>query len=100
MNSANTDLYNKFVFYYDNDISSSFNILYKYFPNLKCSYEDWCLFCFKNSSEYHNKTVYPNHTKFRYLYDYYNDYYNEDLENKYISTNYYDNYYDDDYDNY
>ena len=100
MNSVNTDLYNKFVFYYDNDISSSFNILYKYFPNLKCSYEDWCLFCFKNSSEYHNKTVYPNHTKFRYLYDYYNDYYNEDLENKYISTNYYNNYYDDDDYNY
>lgn len=77
---VNSDLYNKYVFYYDNEILNSYKILYNYFPNLTCSYEEWCLFCFKNSSVYHNKTIYPNQIKFKYLYDYYNDYFNNDSE--------------------
>ena len=95
MGFTDSSFYNKYVFYYKNDLITSFNILCNYFPNLNCSFEDWCAFCFKNSSESHNNSIYTNRMKFKYLYDYYNDYCNKESEyddeySEYDVNKYYD----------
>ena len=75
------DLLSKYKFYYNTELTNSYCILIHNFPNIRCDFDDWCLFSFINSRE-NNNSIYPNRVANKHLYDYYYDFYEEEEEKK------------------